>query len=238
MTSLVSKRWCFIFNNYDEAELDAIRLCLSTTPEVRYAIFGKEVSDSGTPHLQGYISCTKAKRFTGIKKMVGDRSHVEVAKGNEAANIAYCSKSDPDPETFGDESESGRRTDLDAFKEAVKSGILNFKQLREDYIEVCAKYLCFVVEYICDQIVFLDLPKFPLLPWQQELHVCLKLQSSDREVIFVVDYVGNKGKMWYAKYYMEMYLDTTFLMRFGKHADMSFMFPPHLRVLFLDCTRK
>lgn len=90
----ISKRWCFTLNNYDETELVSLRQSLSQK-EIRYAIFGKEVGDSGTPHLQGYLSSTKAKRLSGVKKLVGDRAHVEVAKGDERQNRSYCSKSDP-----------------------------------------------------------------------------------------------------------------------------------------------
>lgn len=231
---MASKRWCFTLNNYDEAEL--VSLCESLQKEARYAIVGKEKGDSGTPHLQGYASFRKAYRLTGFKKLVGIRVHAEPAKGTEEDNYRYCSK-DGDYQEFGVRSSSGKRSDLEGFKEAVKNGERDLKRLREEFSEVCAKYPRFVSEYIRDNIPDPVIPMHPLRPWQEELNQKLLHEPDDREVIFVVDYKGNKGKSWFAKYYCGLH-DNAFLMRPGKHADMAYQLPPTLRVLFLDCTRK
>lgn len=231
-----SLHWCFTLNNYDETELDSIRQSLSKE-EIRYAIFGKEVGENGTPHLQGYVSFKTRKRLKPVKKVVGERAHVEVAKGNERQNRTYCSKADPEPEEFGIPSHPGKRNDLEDFKNSVKSGVLDLKRLREDHSEIVAKYPRFVGDYIRDQIPDPKIPDHPLNDWQQELYQKLIHEPDDREVIFVVDPVGNKGKSWFAKYYCGKH-DNAFLMRPGKHADMAYQLPPTLRVLFLDCTRK
>lgn len=231
-----SLHWCFTLNNYDETELDSIRQSLSKE-EIRYAIFGKEVGENGTPHLQGYVSFKTRKRLKPVKKVVGERAHVEVAKGNESQNRTYCSKADPEPEEFGIPSHPGKRNDLEDFKNSVKSGVLDLKRLREDHSEIVAKYPRFVGDYIRDQIPDPKIPDHPLNDWQQELYQKLIHEPDDREVIFVVDPVGNKGKSWFAKYYCGKH-DNAFLMRPGKHADMAYQLPPTLRVLFLDCTRK
>lgn len=230
----MSRRWCFTLNNYDEAELVSLRETLSK--EARYAIFGKEKGESGTPHLQGYVSFSKTYRLKGVKKLVGERSHCEVAKGSEEDNFKYCSK-DGDFEEFGARSSGGKRSDLESFKEAVKGGETNLKRLREEFSDVCAKYPRFVSEYIRDQIPDPEIPMHPLNDWQQELNQKLLHEPDDRQVIFVVDTQGNKGKSWFAKYYCKLH-ENAFLMRPGKHADMTYMLPPTLRVLFLDCTRK
>lgn len=229
-----SKRWVFTLNNYDETELESIREGLSK--EARYAIFGKEKGAEGTPHLQGYVSFGTAYRFNRVKKLVGNRAHIEKAKGSEDTNYDYCSK-DGEFEEFGRRECRGQRTDLDDFKEAVKNGNLNPKKLREEFSDVCAKYPRFVAEYIRDNVEEPPLETHPLRDWQQDLYAKLTHEPNDREVIFVVDYDGNKGKSWFAKYYCSLH-DNAFLMRPGKHADMAYQLPPVLRVLFLDCTRK
>lgn len=85
-----AKRWCFTLNNYTEEELIIIG---SKVPELceKY-IIGKEVGESGTPHLQGYIELKSKARPKGLFGI--DRIHWEVARGNRMDNDKYCSKED------------------------------------------------------------------------------------------------------------------------------------------------
>lgn len=231
-----SRNFAFTVNNYTDSVLDSLRQSLSKEG-VRYAIFGYEVGQSGTPHLQGYLSLKKSTRVQAAKRdYLVATAHIEVAKASEQKNKAYCSK-EGKTEEFGQSNEQGKRSDLVGFQETVKSGVFDLKRLREEFPEVCAKYPRFVTEYIRDQIPDPEIPMHPLRDWQQELNQRLLREPGDREVIFVVDHQGNKGKSWFAKYYCKLHRDA-FLMRPGKHADMTYMLPSILRVLFLDCTRK
>lgn len=83
-----AKRWCFTLNNYTEEELSVIG---SKVPELcsKY-IIGKEVGESGTPHLQGYIELKVKARPKGLFNI--DRIHWECARGNVMENNKYCSK--------------------------------------------------------------------------------------------------------------------------------------------------
>jgi len=231
----VSRSYAFTLNNYDEAELDSLRKSLSTE-KVRYAIFGHEVGVSGTPHLQGYVSLKKPQSLVATKEMVGNRAHLEVAKASEHKNRQYCSK-DGKVETFGTPSNSGKRNDLEAFKDSVKNGCFSMKRLREDHPEVVAKYPRFCNDYIRDSLPAPSLTNYPLFLWQQKLNDILLHEPNDREVIFIVDKTGNRGKSWFAQYYCSLH-ENAFLMRPGKHSDMAYQLPLILRVLFLDCTRK
>lgn len=82
-----AKHWCFTLNNYNEEDRKAILAWEHTS----YCIVGKEVGDSGTPHLQGYVRFKTKKRFTALKKLL-PTAHWEVAKGNPRQNYEYCSK--------------------------------------------------------------------------------------------------------------------------------------------------
>lgn len=89
------RHWCFTLNNYTEDERTAILAW-----ECTYVIIGREVGESGTPHLQGYVRFPAAKRLSSMKKL-SPRAHWEAAKGSPAQNRIYCSK-DGDYEERGE----------------------------------------------------------------------------------------------------------------------------------------
>lgn len=80
------RAWCFTLNNYTEDDEK-----LLSTIKCRYIIYGREVGDEGTPHLQGYVYFASQKTFARMKKLL-PRAHLEAAKGNPDQNIEYCSK--------------------------------------------------------------------------------------------------------------------------------------------------
>lgn len=83
------KNWTFVLNNYTDIERDALKACGEL---VRYMVVGEEVGASGTPHLQGFVTMKNACRFNSLKQLVGERAHIEPAKGNVEQNFRYCTK--------------------------------------------------------------------------------------------------------------------------------------------------
>lgn len=81
-----SRRWCFTINNYTEEEY-----AKSLAIECKYIVIGKEVGESGTPHLQGYVVFEKMKRLTAVKNLL-PRAHLEVARGSSQQASDYCKK--------------------------------------------------------------------------------------------------------------------------------------------------
>lgn len=82
-----SKRWCFTLNNYTEDQFVHIQtICNRNSAKF---IIGKEVGESGTPHLQGYIEFSRRLR---PRKLFFDAIHWESARGSRADNVGYCSK--------------------------------------------------------------------------------------------------------------------------------------------------
>lgn len=79
---MTSKAYVFTTNNYKELPV--------ITDKQQYLVFGKEVGESGTPHLQGYVCYKTPVRFTQVTKDFPG-SHIEKAKSFEEA-IAYCKK--------------------------------------------------------------------------------------------------------------------------------------------------
>lgn len=130
-----SRRWTFTINNYDELTIEHLRSILKTD-KVRYAIFGREVGEQGTPHLQGYIGFATPQRLAALKRM-HPRGHYEKAKGNEQQNYDYCSK-EGDFEEFGERSQQGKRTDLSDAVETLKNGTL--ANVAEEHPETYIKF--------------------------------------------------------------------------------------------------
>lgn len=81
-----SRAWCFTLNNYSEEDVSVFH-----NLECEYIIVGKEVGESGTPHLQGYVYFANARSFASMKKL-NSRCHFEKAKGSPMDNYKYCSK--------------------------------------------------------------------------------------------------------------------------------------------------
>jgi Putative viral replication protein len=82
-----SRSFCFTLNNY----LPEDDILFKELEGVKYLIYGREVGQSGIPHLQGYVVFNSPRSFNAVKKICG-RCHWEVAKGDSESNRGYCSK--------------------------------------------------------------------------------------------------------------------------------------------------
>lgn len=82
------KKWCFTLNNYTIEEVETLET--EFKKKNIFYIFGKEIGESGTPHLQGYIEANIKIRPTEC--FTCKRAHWEKTKGTKDQNIAYCSK--------------------------------------------------------------------------------------------------------------------------------------------------
>ena len=85
-----AKRWSFTWNNYPADACGSKGPLVPLLNSLGKYIIGKEVGESGTPHLQGYIEFNKKVRALSVGLPVG--IHWEKSKGNRTSNIAYCSK--------------------------------------------------------------------------------------------------------------------------------------------------
>lgn len=84
-----SKKWCFTWNNYCSA--DSSRIVELFNIFADKFIFGEEVGESGTPHLQGFVEFKKKCRPLSICESF-KKAHWEKARGNVIENAIYCSK--------------------------------------------------------------------------------------------------------------------------------------------------
>jgi len=100
-----SNAWCFTLNNWTESEYEFLSSKLLGLGDKYFYIVGKEVGETGTPHLQGYVALKDGtKKFRPLPTFavtrVGTDSegtavnavHFERAKGTRRQNYLYCSK--------------------------------------------------------------------------------------------------------------------------------------------------
>jgi len=231
-----SRSWCFTLNNYTDEDISRINIIVDNNNGVGYLIYGKEVGESGTPHLQGFISMKRRTRMATVKSLIGGNPHLEVSR-NVNASIEYCKKEGEWVEFGSMQSRQGQRSDLDDFKDAVKGGMLDLDEIREHHSDVYAKYTRFCLEYINQNYPEVVIPVHELRPWQVALKEKLEQQADRRKIIFVVDEIGNSGKSWFAHYYARLLGSTCQVILPGKKADMAYTLRPGLKVLFLDAPR-
>ena len=96
---------------------------LVTTSDVSYVIYGREVGEQGTPHLQIYLETGKRLSLSTLKSQLGlSRIHLEKSRGSAQSNREYCTKEDNEPFEDGTTMSQGKRTDLDEIKELMDDG--------------------------------------------------------------------------------------------------------------------
>lgn len=174
-----SRSYCFTLNNYTEEEY-----LLASSIECRYLVIGKEVGESGTPHLQGYVFLENPRSLASLKKSMV-RAHIEVAKGTPLQASIYCKK-DGDFIEKGEIPVKGKRTDLDEIRELVNAGqgmremvdkansyqsirsaelILKYKEKKRDWkpevIWVCGKSGTGKTRWVYDNYPYDDIHKQP-----------------------------------------------------------------------------
>lgn len=119
------RQFCFTINNYSENDIK-----LLADLDHHYMVYGKEVGDNGTPHLQGYCQLLQQKRLSALKKYL-PRAHIEEARdktGKLAA--AYCKKGQQPHAEWTEQRDRGPNYGLNA--DVFESGELRKQGERTD----------------------------------------------------------------------------------------------------------
>ena len=85
LTALDALRWNTVLLDGNVAEH-----CSNLT----FVVVQTERGSDGRVHYQAYCEFKKAVALSEVKKIFGDRIHVEAARATSAANIRYCTKND------------------------------------------------------------------------------------------------------------------------------------------------
>lgn len=83
-----AKYWCFTLNNYNLDDINSIS-SICNQKKIDY-IFGEEVGENNTPHLQGFIRYKTKNR--PMNTFNNDRIHWEKSKSSFENNVNYCIK--------------------------------------------------------------------------------------------------------------------------------------------------
>lgn len=130
------RAYVFTCNNYEQQQRDELET-LWRDGIAKYICYqGERAPSSDTPHLQGYIVLANARTFNGTRELLGNRFHLESARGSLDSNVTYCSKPESRDDRcgfafieHGDRSEvegtgsgSGTRTDLANIAKRLRDG--------------------------------------------------------------------------------------------------------------------
>jgi len=231
------KRWCFTLNNPSEGEKSSL-VDLFESEHVSYAIVGREVGESGTPHLQGFVSFTDRKRLTSVKALMGDRAHFEATKGTDKQASDYCKK-DGDYDEYGELQGQGKRTDWDRYKDWLLS-----LDVPPTESTICLQFPSLYGRYrtsalqmsrlLCQSPLHVE---GDLRPWQQDLEEALLNDPDARSIEWMVDEAGAAGKSWFVTYWFTKYRDETQMLRVGKRDDLAHAIDETKKYYFFDVPR-
>lgn len=131
----------FTVNNWTPAHVAHLD---EVSKRCRYMIYGKEVGEEGTPHLQGYLYLKSAATHYAVAKLLGI-GWTAPAEGSALHNQAYCSKQGDVKET-GEIPKQGKRTDITKYVEAVQEsdGKMTEHTLLTEHANMVCKYPTFV----------------------------------------------------------------------------------------------
>ena len=81
-----TRDWCFTINNYNATDILLLEQLGATC---KYLIYGQEIADTGTPHLQGFLQFNYPTTFNRIKCLLNNKAHVEPRMGtvNQAIEL-------------------------------------------------------------------------------------------------------------------------------------------------------
>ncbi len=120
---LRARNWVFTLNNPGQSYA-TYALNYTGHKHFRFLVFQKEKGDNGTVHYQGYVQFKSTMGMSALKKLDA-RAHWEPRKGSHRQALDYSTKLDTrleGPWKYGIGIAGGTRTDILAFKEAIKAG--------------------------------------------------------------------------------------------------------------------
>ncbi len=136
------RNFVFTLNNYDAKLEQHVK-----DFDCAYMVFGHEVGESGTPHLQGYCELKKQTNFKTLKKDFPTGAHIEPRKGSARQASDYCKKDGKDVYESGSMKSPGTRNDIHDLKKSLDDGMRGV-DLWDAHLGTMLKYHKGVAKYI------------------------------------------------------------------------------------------
>nr|QKV51257.1 putative replication associated protein [Crucivirus sp.] len=133
-----ARGWIFVYNNWQEKDVDFFK---AFAKESRYLVFGKEIGENKTPHLQGYVEFANQRSGAAMRKQHDGKTHWEMRIGTPEEAAAYCKKGEQPKDEWEEQGtkgpnygknaiifehgkvpKQGQRSDLDEIAELVVDG--------------------------------------------------------------------------------------------------------------------
>lgn len=239
MPSPQSRRWVFTLNNYTDDDEQVVGDFLDG-PRCVYGVVGRELGDSGTPHLQGFFILMQPMRLAAIRNALHPRAHYEVAKGTSRQAADYCQKEADFDEHGVFPAEQGHRSDIDRFRAwvATQDTLPSHRLVAQEFPGLFLRYprLIELMGHLREHPSLVPAVT-QFRDWQGDLHITLQALPDDRSVNFYVDADGGKGKSWFVRYYITHYADSTQFLSVGKRDDLAYAIDETKRIFLFDLPR-
>lgn len=237
-------------NNYTDDDEEQIKsFCIEEN--VKYAIFGKEIGENGTRHLQGFVHLHRKVRLNTIKKNISKTGHFEIARGTDDENQEYCKK----------DGDLLLEVGFPGAKPGTNKSFVNAMEMVDQMIDGASAYDLiegdpkYAAAYMRHSRCIEDLvserkkqiakdrfdTKFltmdiKLYDWQKDLyHMLTTEEPHDRFIYWYVDYVGGAGKSTFVNYFLSRHINSVCFFG-GKINDLSYAYD-YQKVVFFDLAR-
>lgn len=224
---MTSRRVCFTINNPTIEEIVLLDVHLDSDL-VTYAVYGHELSSTGTPHLQGFAIYSAPTRLRSLSRDHFQRAHLEPARGTSQQARDYCKK-DGDFREFGVFPDGGgRRNDLAAIIEWADEFQSRTGAAARSPDVAIAQPVAYIryprlVRALFHRQPAVEFDRGERRRWQHELeHALTNVEPDDRTVKFYVDEEGAKGKSWFCRYMLATYPQRVQLLGVGRVADITY----------------
>lgn len=228
----------FTINNWTSADIARIQYQYAEGL-IKYYVYGEEVGEKGTPHLQGYIEFSKKIKFNTVRAKILPRAHIEPRRGTQEQAIVYCKK-DGIVTEVGTKSAQGSRTDIDTLKQYIEEGH-DLEEVMSEFPEFYLKYHSAITSWIgAVQLrrgiiqVTQEFEDIKWEPWQVLLLEILKHRPDPRKIIWYFDKEGGKGKSTISRYLM--CTQNAFIVTGGSKVDILYAYRGE-RIVILDLSR-